>query len=166
MLNCWYLEKEFLKSVNEHQGILFKICRMYCKDNDDVNDLFQDMLLQLWQAWPSFKGTSKLTTWMYRICLNTAIARLRKSSRSPVLQALTLVQYAMPDAGPQRLDILFDNELQAAIDGLDRIDKALIMLYLDEKSYRDIAEIMDLSETNVGVKLNRIKTKLKERMRP
>lgn len=139
---------------------------MYCQDNDDVNDLFQDMLLQLWQAWPSFKGASKLTTWMYRICLNTAIARLRKSSRSPVLQALTLTHYAMPDAGPQRLDILFDTELQAAIDGLDRIDKALIMLYLDEKSYKEIAEIMEMSETNVGVKLNRIKTKLKERMRP
>lgn len=160
------MEKEFLKSVNEHQGILFKICRMYCDDNDDVNDLFQDMLLQLWQAWPSFKGTSKLTTWMYRICLNTAIARLRKSNRSPAVQTLTAAQYSMPDAGPQRLDILFDSELQAAIDGLDRIDKALIMLYLDEKSYKEIAEIMDLSETNVGVKLNRIKTKLKERMRP
>ncbi len=137
---------------------------MYCKDNDDVNDLFQDMLLQLWQAWPTFKGTSKLTTWMYRICLNTAIARLRKSSRSPEVQALTETQYGMPEAGPQRLDILFDNELQAAIDGLSRIDKALIMLYLDEKSYKDIAEIMDLTESNVGVKLNRIKTKLKERM--
>lgn len=160
------MEKEFLKSVNEHQGILFKICRIYCKDNDDVNDLFQDMLLQLWQSWPSFKGASKLTTWMYRICFNTAIARLRKSSRGPTLQPLTFAQYGMPDAGPQRLDILFDSELQAAIDGLDRIDKALIMLYLDEKSYKEIAEIMDLTETNVGVKLNRIKTKLKERMRP
>lgn len=143
---------------------MFKICRMYCTDNDDVNDLFQDILLQLWQAWPSYKGAAKLTTWMYRICLNTAIARLRKSSRSPVLQTLTSAQHSMPDVGPQRLDILFDNELQAAIDGLDRIDKALIMLYLDEKSYKEIAEIMDLSETNVGVKLNRIKTKLKERM--
>lgn len=139
---------------------------MYCKDNDDVNDLFQDMLLQLWQAWPSFKGASKLTTWMYRICLNTAISRLRKNSRSPVLQTLTLAQHTVPDAGPQRLDILFDTELQAAIDGLNRIDKALIMLYLDEKSYKEIAEIMGLTETNVGVKINRIKTKLKERMRP
>ncbi len=164
MLNLWYLEKEFLKSVNEHQGILFKICRMYCTDNDDVNDLFQDMLLQLWQAWPSFRGDSKLTTWMYRICLNTAIARLRKSSRSPILQTLTLAQHTMPDSGPQRLDILFDTELQAAIDGLSRIDKALIMLYLDQKSYKEIAEIMDMTESNVGVKLNRIKTKLKERM--
>ena len=134
------------------------------KDNDDVNDLFQDMLLQLWQAWPSFKGASKLTTWMYRVCLNTAIARLRKSGRSPALQALTLTQHGIPDIGPQRLDILFDNELQTAIEGLDRIDRALIMLYLDEKSYKEIAEIMGLTETNVGVKLNRIKTKLKERM--
>ncbi|RZA03635.1 MAG: sigma-70 family RNA polymerase sigma factor [Sphingobacteriaceae bacterium] len=158
------MEKEFLKSVNEHQGILFKICRMYCTDNDDVNDLFQDMLLQLWQAWPSFKGASKLTTWMYRICLNTAIARLRKSSRSPAVQILTEAQYGMPDAGPQRLDILFDSELQVAIDSLSRIDKALIMLYLDEKSYKEIAEIMDMTESNVGVKLNRIKNKLKERM--
>ncbi len=158
------MEKEFLKSVNEHQGILFKICRMYCTDNDDVNDLFQDMLLQLWQAWPSFKGASKLTTWMYRICLNTAIARLRKSSRSPAVQALTEAQYGVPDAGPQRLDILFDSELQAAIGDLNRVDKALIMLYLDEKNYKEIAEIMGFTESNVGVKINRIKTKLKERM--
>lgn len=143
---------------------MFKICRMYCTDNDDVNDLFQDMLVQLWQAWPSFKGASKLTTWMYRICLNTAIARFRKSNRRPTVQALTEAQYGMPEAGPQRLDILFDTELQAAIDGLDRIDKALIMLYLDEKSYKEIAEIMDMTESNVGVKINRIKSKLKERM--
>lgn len=82
------------------------------------------------------------------------------------MQALTLAQYGMPNDTPYRLDILFDNELQIAIDGLDRMDKALIMLYLDEKSYKEIAEIMGFTESNVGVKVNRIKTKLKERMRP
>lgn len=156
------LEEAFLEAVNKHQGIIFKICRVYCTDNSDSEDLFQEIILQLWKAWPGFNSASKVSTWMYRIGLNTAITRLRKEKRRPVLQGLSVGHNAIPEASAQRLDILFDKELQAAIDKLDKVDRALVMLYLDEKSYREIAEIMGLSEGNVGVKISRIKVKLKK----
>jgi RNA polymerase sigma-70 factor, ECF subfamily len=158
------LEEEFLQSVNEHQGIIIKVCRMYCADSTDAEDLFQEILLQLWKSWPTFHATSKVSTWIYRIGLNTAITRLRKNSRRPDLQALSFAQDAIGEIPSQRLDILFDQELQAAINELDKFDRALVMLYLEEKSYKEIGEIMGLSESNVGVKINRIKKQLKEKI--
>lgn len=160
------MEPEFLSAINENQGILFKVCRIYCSDNTDAEDLFQEILLQLWRSYPRFNRVSKVSTWMYRIALNTAITRLRKLNRSPRLQELSFIQNSIPEHTPSRLDILFDKELQSAISSLDKLDKALVMLYLDEKSYKEIAEIMNLSESNVGVKINRIKKKLKEKMNP
>lgn len=159
------MEEEFLKSVNQHQGIIFKVCRMYCSDNADAEDLFQEILLQLWKSWPNFNQNSKISTWMYQIGLNTAITRLRKNNRKPIHHYLSKADDAIPDAAPERLDILFDKELQEAIVELNKLDKALVMLYLDEKTYKEIAEIMGLSENNVGVKINRIKKKLKNKMR-
>ncbi|QEC51727.1 RNA polymerase sigma-70 factor (ECF subfamily) [Anseongella ginsenosidimutans] len=156
------MEEAFLAAVNKHQGIIFKICRMYCRDNTDSEDLFQEIILQLWKSWPGFNSTAKVSTWIYRIGLNTAITGLRKNNRRPPQQGLSAGHNAIPEASAQRLDILFDKELQAAIDQLDKLDKALVMLYLDEKTYREIAEIMGLSEGNVGVKMSRIKVKLKK----
>jgi RNA polymerase sigma-70 factor (ECF subfamily) len=137
---------------------------MYCSDSTDAEDLFQEILLQLWKSWPTFKATSKVSTWIYQVGLNTAITRLRKNSRRPLHLALLPAQDLIGEATTHRLDILFDQELQAAINGLDKLDKALVMLYLDEKSYKEIAEILGLSEVNVGVKINRIKRKLKEKI--
>ena len=139
---------------------------MYCSDNTDAEDLFQEMLLHLWKAYPQFNRDSKVSTWMYRIGLNTAITRLRKNNRRPQFQELLSVHNSMPEAGTQRMDLLFDKELQQAINSLNKLDKALLMLYLDEKSYKEIAEIMGFSESNVGVKINRIKKRLKEIMNP
>lgn len=158
------MEEEFLKSVNEHQGIIFKVCRMYCSDNADVEDLFQEILLQLWKSWPRFNQGSTISTWMYQIGLNTAITRLRKNNRKPLYHGLQKVQNSIADTSSDRLDIIFDKELQDAIVGLGKVDKALIMLYLDEKTYKEISEIMGLSENNVGVKINRIKKKLKSKI--
>jgi RNA polymerase sigma-70 factor (ECF subfamily) len=158
------LEQEFLQSVKEHQGIILKICRLYCSENLDAEDLYQEILLQLWKSWPAYHGTAKVSTWMYQVGLNTAITWVRKNKRQPVYKAISLVPGSVKEMPTQRLDILFDQELQAALNGLDKIDKALIMLYLDEKSYKEIAEIMGLSENNVGVKINRIKKKLKEKI--
>jgi RNA polymerase sigma-70 factor (ECF subfamily) len=156
------LEEEFLKSINLHQGIIIKVCRMYCTNNTDAEDLFQEILLQLWKSWPSYKADSKVSTWMYRVGLNTAITRLRKNTKKPLFQAISSEHNLIPDDESQRIDIILDKELQVAISYLNKIDKALVMLYLDEKSYKEIAEIMGLSESNVGVKINRIKKKLKE----
>ena len=155
------MEQAFLKDVEVHQGIIHKICRMYCDDPADWEDLFQDILLQLWTAYPTFKGQSKISTWMYRVALNTAITRLRKWKRRPDNHFFSDKDHNISDTASIRIDIEYDEKLQKAINSLNRFDKALVMLYLDEKSYEEMAEIMGISESNIGVKINRIKSKLK-----
>jgi RNA polymerase sigma-70 factor (ECF subfamily) len=139
---------------------------MYCNDRDDSEDLFQEIVLQLWRSYPAFKADAKVSTWMYRIGLNTAITRLRKNSRKPLTQSLSIEHQNLKDPLPQRIDIEYGEELQTAINMLNKLDKALVMLYLDEKNYKEIAEIIGISESNVGVKINRIKKKLQEIINP
>lgn len=146
-----------MDQIDQHQNIVHKVCRMYTDNRDDHEDLFQEVLLQLWQAYPRFKGDSKLTTWMYRVALYTAISRHKKKQRivSEGIDSKAYEYYENND--PYRYE-----NLRMAIDTLSETDKALVMLYLDEKPYKEIADIMGLTETNVGVRLNRIKKKLKE----
>lgn len=149
-------EKEFLDLIDQHQNIIHKVCRMYTDNQDDHEDLFQEILLQLWQGYPRFKGDAKITTWMYRVALYTSISTFKKKQR------IKKEPVSISTAGIENEDPYRYENLHAAIGTLSKMDKALVMLYLEEKSYKEIAEIMGLSETNVGVKLNRIKKKLKE----
>mgnify|MGYP003575944132 CR=1 FL=1 len=160
------LEKSFLQDINEHQGIILKVCSMYCDDRDDGEDLFQEIVLQLWKSYSGFKAEAKVSTWMYRVALNTAITRLRKTKRRPDNQRLVKDNFNVAEAASDRMDIQFGTELQHAINMLNRFDRALMMLYLDEKTYSEMAEIMGISESNVGVKINRIKNKLKSVLNP
>lgn len=160
------MKEDFLKAVKEHQGIILKVCRMYCSDSLDAEDLYQDILFGLWKAWPNFNGDSRISTWMYKIGLNLAITRLRKSKKNVPRESLNFSHETIPANDTIRLDIQFDHELQVAIGSLGQFDKALLMLYLDEKSYKDIAEILGISESNVGVRINRIKKQLKEKIKP
>ena len=139
---------------------------MYCDDRQDSEDLFQEIVLQLWKSYSGFKGESKVSTWMYRVALNTAITRLRKARRRPDNQRIIHDNVNVADRGSDRLDLQYDVELQSAINTLNKFDRALMMLYLDEKSYSEISEIMSLTESNVGVKINRIKNKLKSILNP
>jgi len=152
-------EKEFLSVVHDHQGIIHKICRMYRDSNEDREDLFQEIVFQLWRSYPSFNGASKISTWLYRIALNTAMASFRKN-RPKVTSAEYLpdIQFENPnDAHNDRQEELFTGIRQ-----LSDPDRALIALYLDELSYQQIAAILGITESNVGVKLNRIKIKLQK----
>ncbi len=156
------LEKEFLTLADTHQGIIHKVCRMYCDNETDRKDLFQDILIQLWRAFPSFKGQSKFTTWAYRVAINTAISNYRKQKRRPRLDGLNGEELQIPDYS----NFSFEQEeqtqlLHRAINKLTKIEKAIIMLYLEEHSYEEIAAIIGITKTNVGVKINRIKIKLK-----
>jgi len=160
------LQQEFIDTIAIHQPIILKVCRMYCTEKDDREDLFQEIVLQLWRSYPSFKGEAKISTWMYRISINTAITSLRKNSRKPVTQALSVEHENINEITEQRIDVEYARELQLAINILSKIDKALVMLYLEEKSYKEIAEILGISESNVGVKINRIKKKLQELIKP
>jgi RNA polymerase sigma-70 factor, ECF subfamily len=159
------LEKEFINIISAHQGVILKVCRMYCNDREDSEDLFQEIVLQLWRSYPAFRGDAKLSTWIYRIGLNMAITRLREQLRKPVTLPISMEHQNFTEMSSQRMDVEYGTELLAAIDTLNKFDKALLLLYLDEKSYKEIAEIIGLSESNVGVKINRIKRRLKEMIR-
>lgn len=152
----------FIESVNRHQNIIHKVCSIYAAGADDKQDLLQEILYQLWRSYPSFKQKSQFSTWMYRIALNTAITNFRKVKRKPAHVPIDKTlenELRMGDhhSHSEQIEILHQ-----AIAKLTPIDKAIIMLYLDELSCREMAEILGLSESNVRVKLNRIKNKLQE----
>jgi len=151
------LERKFMELMHEHQGIIHKICFLYCRRRSDKEDLYQEIVLQLWRSYPSFKGKSTFSTWMYRVALNTAISMKRK------FRVL-----AEPDTLP---DMLTDDEstmdlaeevkiLYKAISRLAKVEKAIILLWLEDKSYDEIAETTGITIKNVSVKLVRIKAKL------
>lgn len=155
-------QSRFIELVNRHQNIVHKVCSIYAADADDQQDLLQEILYQLWRSYPSFQQKSQFSTWMYRIALNTAITNFRKARRKPAHVPINKTlenELRMSDhhSHIEQIEIL-----QQAIARLNPIDKAVIMLYLDELSYREMAEILDLSESNIRVKLNRIKNKLQE----
>ncbi|NLR79571.1 RNA polymerase sigma factor [Chitinophaga eiseniae] len=150
-------KQAFLATITQHQGMLHKLCRLYRDTPEDREDLFQEMIYQLWKSFPSFKGNAKISTWIYRIALNTALASFRKKSL-PVTYTDTFPEIAQP--ADHR-----DNEQQelffAVLKQLSDAEKAIIALYLEEMSYQEIAGIIGIEENYVGVKLNRIKNKIK-----
>ena len=160
------LELKFISDLEENQNIVQKVCRIYTNNKDAHNDLFQEISIQLWKAYPKFRGDSKFSTWMYRVGLNTAITIYRKSKRSiktqdfdSVLHKIESVDY--DDTEEEQLKLLYK-----AIYQLSDIDKALVLLYLEEKNYKEISEMMGISEVNARVKMNRVKTKLKNILNP
>lgn len=147
---------EFDRMVHEHQGLIWKICRSFSNNEEDQKDLFQEILYKLWLGKDSFSGDSKITTWMYKVSLNRAIDLSRKKK----IKTTGLNNISVPAI---RQDSGYDLEaLYMAINRLSPLDRAIIVLYLDQLSYQEIGEIMGLSEKNVSVKLVRIRKKLKE----
>ena len=153
------MEKEFLRMVAENQSIIHKICRIYRDSLEDREDLFQEIVFQLWRSYPSFSGSSKSSTWLYRVALNTAMASFRKN-RPDVISAEYLPDVQFEDIDNQCNER--QEKLLAGIRQLNEPDRALIALYLDELSYQQIAGILGISESNVGVKLYRIKIRLQK----
>ncbi len=153
------MKEQFSILIAEHQGLIFKVCNMYCNSKEDKEDLFQDIVLQLWRAYPSFKGDAKVSTWMYRIAINNAITRLRKETKREKHVSLDDEAFQVTTED----DLVNENAAQMyeAIKKLSEVEKALTMLYMDDCSYKEIAEITGLSESNIGFKLNKIKTKLR-----
>lgn len=153
------MKEQFSILIAEHQGLIFKVCNMYCNSKEDKEDLFQDIVLQLWRAYPSFKGDAKVSTWMYRIAINNAIIRLRKETKREKHVSLDDEAFEVATEDNQ----INENAaaMYEAIKKLSEVEKALTMLYMDNCSYKEIAEITGLSESNIGFKLNKIKAKLK-----
>jgi RNA polymerase sigma-70 factor (ECF subfamily) len=160
------IEHKFIVEFEQNQNIIHKVCRIYTSNQDAHNDLFQEIAIQLWKAYPKFRGESKLSTWMYRIGLNTAITLYRKSKRSIVTQDFDSVLYRIEstsydDTEEEQLKLMYK-----AIQQLNDIDKALIFLYLEDVNYKEIAETMGITEVNARVRMNRIKTRLKTILNP
>jgi RNA polymerase sigma factor (sigma-70 family) len=152
------MRKEFVDILNNHRGLIYKVCHLYCDDPEDRKDLFQEIVLQVWKSLGSFRQESTIGTWMYRIALNTAITHFRKEKRLGGKVSLNGIDIPDLNDSSEKEDQL--KELFKAIEDLDRIDKSIILLYLEEKNYEEISEITGLTRTNVGVRLNRIKIKL------
>jgi len=160
------LEHNFVELLQKHQNIVHKVCRIYTNNQDAHNDLFQEIAIQLWKAFPKFRGDSKFSTWTYRVGLNTAITLYRKNKRRIITQEFDAVQFkisaeAYDNSEEEQLKLMYQ-----AVHQLNDIDKALVFLFLEDKNYREISETLGISEVNARVKMNRIKTKLKTILNP
>ncbi|MBG9377595.1 sigma-70 family RNA polymerase sigma factor [Panacibacter sp. DH6] len=154
------VNNDFLSLINQHQNIIHKVCNIYMHDAADKEDLFQEITLQAWNAYKNFRGDAKFSTWLYRVALNTAISFYRKEKRKPVFE---FSANEFPERAEESNEI--EEQMQAmyaAIATLSKIDKALVMLYLEDYSYDEIGNMLGITANNVAVKMNRIKTKLKE----
>ncbi|WP_430897008.1 MULTISPECIES: RNA polymerase sigma factor [unclassified Paraflavitalea] len=154
----------FIELIENHKGILYKIANSYCKEAEDRSDLYQEMVLRLWQGFPTYNPEFKLSTWIYRISLNTAITHYRKDKvRNKHISTIDPILVEPPITAPNFEQSQQYQLLQQFIYELRELDKALLLLYLEDKPYREIADILGISETNVGTKLGRLKNHLKQR---
>ena len=150
-------QQEFISLIDEYQKILHSICRIYTDNSIDHEDLFQEMLVQLWKGYARYKGDAKVSTWIYRVSLYTAITYIKKVIRRRSLKDQPendLVYHQKAEESEEDL-------LLIAIKQLEEADRGFILLYLEDKSYQEMSDILGITESNVGVKLNRIKSKLK-----
>lgn len=155
-------QSEFTVIIQDHERLLFKVCSMYSSNEEEQKDLFQEIILQAWKSYATFQGRSMISTWLYRVAFNTAINYTRKQKRQPLTihhkPTYDLPDDTMPHEWKEQLTILHQ-----IIDELPKLDKALVLLYLEDKSYNEIAEIIGISQSNVGTRLNRIKDKMKQK---
>lgn len=152
------IQEQFQADVLQHQALIHKICRVYRDTKEEREDLFQEILYQLWRAYPGFEQRSKVTTWMYRIGLNTAMATFRKSKLAVTHEVAGVHQVHQGGAG----DDENMERLMWAVRQLNDAERALVALFLDDLSYQEISEVMGVSENNVGVRLNRVKNKIRK----
>ena len=154
----------FLKVVEKHKGIIFKIANSYCKNRDDRDDLVQEIIIQLWQSFSKYDNQHKYSTWIYRIALNTSISYYRKYKfrNEKTVEFSNLIQYNLEQEKPSEIDENIDL-LQKHIRALKDIDKAIIILYLENKSQKEISKIIGITTTNVSTKITRIKKILKQK---
>lgn len=157
-------QEQFQALLDAHRKIVFKVANTYCRHSEDRRDLVQEISAQLWKAFPGYDAQRSFSTWMYRIALNVAISFVRSHS---------LRERHSTSLDEQALDVVDENvsvpesdervrALQTFIERLDVLDRALLLLYLDENSYRDIADVLGISETNVATKISRLKQRLRK----
>ena len=155
-------EAEFLRLIKVHQNIIHKICFIYCRNWEDKKDMHQEIVLQLWKSYPSFKGRSDFSTWMYRVALNTAITVTKRPAIFVPKNEEDDILYEAVELSdrPEDLKLMY-----RAISSLEKVDRAIILLWLEEKSYEEMADAIGMSVKNISVRLVRIKTRLAEKIK-
>lgn len=154
-------QKEFLHQLNENQGIIHKICRIYTDNIHDHEDLFQEIVIQTWKSYSNYRGDAKFSTWIYKIGLNTALALFKKKNHKKEELHENLTHFKIYDDNSHEEK---DAKIQAMYDAihlLSDVEKALIMMFLEDKPYKEISEILGITEGNARVKINRSKEKLR-----
>ena len=151
------LETKFAQMVREHKSTIFTVCYMFSKDQDEVNDLFQEVLINLWRGMESFKGESDIKTWIYRVSLNTCISMERKKKRDAMPLEMDVNLYEDRDEDTLQIKMLYHR-----INKLGSFDRAIVLLWLENLSYEEIAAITGITVKNVSVRLVRIKEQLKK----
>lgn len=154
-------EQEFLNRIESHKGILYKVSKMYMDNHDDQQDLFQEIVCQLWKSYDSFRNESQFSTWMYRVAVNTAIVFLKKEKRKVDKYEIASENIKEEDGDSHIKESQIDH-FYKAVQKLEKIDKAIIFYQLEGFSHKEIGENLGISEGNARVKLNRAKEKLKE----
>ena len=153
------LEQKFVSMIQANERIIYKVCYMYTTQRNTLNDLYQEVVLNLWKAFPNFRSECKISTWIYRIALNTCISFIRKDKNVPEIISLTLDYDRIDDKDDTEIML---KQLYKLINQLGPLEKSIILLYLEDKSYEEISEITGLTVTNVATRLNRIKEKLRK----
>lgn len=155
-----------MTELQDNQNIVHKVCTLYTNDRDSHNDLFQEITIQLWKAYPKFRGEAKFSTWMYRVALNTAITLYRKNKKRIDTYDYESVIFKIKADEYDETEELQLKLMYKAVKQLGDVDKALVFLYLEDKNYTEISETLGITEVNARVKMNRIKTKLKTILNP
>ncbi len=157
------LRNRFQTLVEEHKKILYKVCNSYCRDRDSRDDLAQEILIQMWRSFGRFDGRCRFSTWMYRIALNVAISFYRRES-ARARHVISSEQHLLEavdetERQPEEVRLLYQ-----FIEALDPLNRALILLYLDDNSYQEIADVLGITQTNVATKIGRLKNRMKEQI--
>jgi RNA polymerase sigma factor (sigma-70 family) len=156
-------KEKFISLIKSNERLIFKVASVYTNDQDDKNDLVQEIIYQLWKSFDSFKGQSSLSTWMYRVAMNVAISQLKVSKRR--VQTVPIEEQVLEYANIDTEDAEDRwRVFRQHVETLNLLDKGIVMLYLEDKSYEEIAEIIGISKSNVGTKLSRIKERLRKQI--
>lgn len=153
------VEHEFIAMIKANERVIYKVCYLYTTPRNTLNDLYQEVVLNLWKSFPKFRQECKVSTWIYRIALNTCISFIRKDKNVPEIVSLTLENDRTDDDDETEAML---RKLYRMINQLGQLEKSIILLYLEDKSYEEISEITGLTVTNVATKLSRIKEKLRK----
>lgn len=154
-----HAEQEFVTLIQEYERVIYKVCYLYTTPHATLNDLYQEVVINLWKAYPKFRNECKVSTWIYRIALNTCISFIRKEKNTPEIVTLSQIADRIEETDETQVML---KRLYSMINRLGQLEKSIVLLYLEDKSYEEIAEITGLTLTNVATKLSRIKDKLRK----